>query len=65
MKSWFLKRGYPENVIDEELNKVKFSEKGSKKSKGPKGVPFVITYHRSLHRLSRIIKDNLEMIHVS
>ena len=34
MKSWFFKRGYPENMIDEEINKVKFSEKGSKKSKG-------------------------------
>ena len=30
MKSWFLKRGYPENMIDEEMKKVKFSEKGSK-----------------------------------
>ena len=40
MKSWFLKRGYPENMIDEEMKKVKFSEKGSKKSKGSKGVPF-------------------------
>ena len=39
-------------MIDEELKKVKFLEKGSRKSKEPKGVPFVITYHRSLHRLS-------------
>ena len=27
MKSWFLKRGYPENMTDEEMKKVKFSEK--------------------------------------
>ena len=59
MKSWFLKRGYPENMIDEEMKKVKFSQKGSKKSKGSKGVPFVVTYHPSLNCLSRIIKDNL------
>ena len=34
MKSWFLKRGYPKNMIDEELKKFKFSGKGSRKSKG-------------------------------
>ena len=45
MKSWFLKRDYPENMIDEEIKKVKFSEKGSKKSKWSKGVSFVVTYH--------------------
>ena len=55
MKSWFLKRGYPENMIDEEMKKVKFSEKGSKNSKGSKGVPFVVTHHPFLNCLSRII----------
>ena len=59
MKSWFLKRGYPENIIDEEMKKIKFSEKGSKKSKGSKEISFVVTYHPSLNCLSRIIKDNL------
>ena len=55
MKLWFLKRGYPENMINEEMKKVGFSEKGSKKSRGSKGVPFVVTYHPSLNCLSRII----------
>ena len=40
IKSLFSKRGYPENMIDEEMKKVKFLEKGSKKSKVSKGVPF-------------------------
>ena len=48
MKSWFLKRGYPENMIDEEMKKVKSSGKGSNNSKGYKWVPFVVTYHPSL-----------------
>ena len=26
MKLWFLKWGYPENIVDEELGKVDFSE---------------------------------------
>ena len=34
IKSWFLKRGYPEGMIDEEMEKGKFSETGNIKSKG-------------------------------
>ena len=34
MKSWFLERGSLENIIDEEMMKVKFYEKDGKKSKG-------------------------------
>ena len=62
MRSWFLKSGYPENMIDEEMKRVKFSEKGSKKCKGSKEVPFVFTYHPSLNCLSRIIKYNLNIL---
>ena len=65
MKSWFLKRGYPENMIDEEMKKINFSEKGSIKSKGSKRVLFVVTYHPSLNCLSRIIKDNLNILYMS
>ena len=64
MKSCF-KRDYRENMIDEEMKKVKFSEKGSNNSEGSKGVPFVVTYHPSLNTLSRIIKDNLNILCMS
>ena len=65
MKSWFLKRDYPENMTDEEMKKAKFSEKGSKKSKRSKGVPFVVTYQPSLKCLSRIIKGNFNILYMS
>ena len=65
MKSWFLKRGYPENLNDEEMKKVKFSEKGSNNSKGYKGIPFVVTYHPSLQCLSRKTKGNLNILYMS
>ena len=65
MKSWFLKRDYLENVTDEEMKKVKFSEKGSNNSQGFKGVQFVVTYHPSLNCLSRIIKDDLNVLYMS
>ena len=51
-------------MIDKEMKKVKFSEKGSKQSKGSKGVPFVVTYHPFLNCLSRIIKDNLNILYM-
>ena len=65
MKSWFLKRGYPDNMTDEEMKKVEFSEKGSNNSKASKGVPFVVTCHPSLNCLSYIIKDNLKILYKS
>ena len=43
IKSWFLKRGFPEGMIDEEMEKGKFSETGNIKSKGSYGVSFVVT----------------------
>ena len=44
MKSWFLKRGYPENMIDEEVKKVKnFRKKVAKNLRGLKG------FHLWLH----------------
>ena len=40
-------------------------QKGSKNSKGSKGVPFVVTFDPSLNCLSCIIKDNLNILHMS
>ena len=46
MKSWFLKRGYPERLIDREMKKVKFNHShfiGKHDSK--KRIPLVVIYH--------------------
>ena len=45
MKSWFLKRGYPEKFIENKMRKVKFGKEKIKKAKRVKGIPFVTTYH--------------------
>ena len=37
MKSWILRRGYSENMTDEEMKKVRFSEKVVKILRGLKG----------------------------
>ena len=59
MKEWFIKRGYPESIIDKKMKKVRFSEQGQKSKKVEKGVPFVVTYHPLLSKLSSIIHRNL------
>ena len=43
MKGWFIKRGYPESVIENEMKKVRFSKQGQKYKNVEKGVPFVVT----------------------
>ena len=49
LKSWFLKRGYPERIIDYEMEKVNFRENEKKSGINKrKGVPFVVTYHPKL-----------------
>lgn len=60
IKSQFLKRGYPEQIIDCKMNKINFCEnkKESEKIK-KKGVPFVATYHSKLKGLNKIIVHNL------
>ena len=48
MKSWFQARGYQIDLIQKEMNKVKFSDHWDKNKaqKKSKGVPLVITsYH--------------------
>ena len=65
MKEWFIKRGYPESVIDKEMKKVRFSEQCQKPKKVGKGVPFVVTYHPLLSKLSSIIHRNLYLLHMN
>ena len=43
MKSWFLKREYPEKLIENEMRKVKFCKEEIKKAKVVKGILLVVT----------------------
>ena len=44
MKSWFLRREYPEKLTENEM--IKFGKERIEKAKRVKGVQFVVTYHR-------------------
>ena len=65
MKEWFIKRGYPESIIDEKMKKVPFSEQGQKSKKVEKEVPFVLTYHPLLSKLPSIIHRNLYLLYMN
>ena len=64
MKSWFLKRSYPEHLINAEMKKVKYPSRKSQKSE-LKGVPFVVTYHPLLNELSKIMRDNIYLLNMN
>ena len=63
MKSWFLKKENPENLISAEMDKVKFSNIERKSnSKTQKGIPLVMTHHPLLKSLSSIVNNNIYFI---
>ena len=60
MKSWFLKRRYPENIINREMEKVKFKKLVFSRRGGvTKGVPLVITYHPLRKSVGTILYKHL------
>ena len=65
IKEWFIKRGYPESIIDKEIKKTCFSEQGQKSKKVEKGVPFIVTCHSLLSKLSSIIHRNLYLLYMN
>ena len=65
MKPWFLKREYPEKLIENEVRKVKFCQEEIKKAKVVKGIPFVVMYHPQLKNLGRIINKNIYLLNMN
>ena len=55
MRSWFLKRKHPENLIYNEMKKVRFFPANLQNKKREKGIPSVVTYHPILNSLNKII----------
>ena len=47
------------------MRKVCFSEQGQKSKKFEKGVPFFVTYHPLLSKLSSIIRWNLYLLYMN
>ena len=64
MKSWFLKRGNPNDVIQKEMKNVKFSKIPSARKDKTKGVPLVVTYHRDLENIDQIVNRSLPLLYM-
>ena len=61
----FVRREYPEKVIDSEIRKVKFNiRETNRKNKSKNGVPFVVTYHPPLNSPYGIIRENLYLLNI-
>ena len=56
MKTCFLKTCILKNLVESEMNKVKFSDVSNKKSQNRtlKRMPLVVTYHPLLNSLGRV-----------
>ena len=65
MRSWFLKRKYPEKLIDIGMKKVRFFPANLQNKECEKGVPFVVTNHPILNSLSNIIQDNMYLLNMT
>ena len=49
MKQWFAKRDYPQDLINTDMNKVKFPFVENKNNnEKEKGTPFVVTHYLNL-----------------
>ena len=58
MKSWFMKRKYPEDLISSEMRKVKFfilRLKSNDTNHNMKGIPLVVAYYLLLKTVSAIL----------
>ena len=62
MKSWFQRRGYPEDVINSEMKKVVFTRNFGKSNNKNKGVPFVLTYHPLLKKVNCIMRKLIHLL---
>ena len=62
MKEWFLARGYPEIVVNNQIDKVHFGRDQSVKKNLERGIPFVTTYHSKVKELGKLIRDLLPFL---
>ena len=65
MKQWFAKRDYPQDLINSEMNKVKFPYVENKYNNKEKGIPFVVTFHPLLKSLGSIFNKNYYLLQMN
>ena len=66
MKSCFLVKGYPKDLIETEMKKVKFTSKNRniRREKSFKAVPFVKTYYPKLKSVNKVTFKYLNLLYM-
>ena len=56
MKKWFLIKGYPDKVLNDQIDKVVFGKNPPVKKSSESGIPFVATCHPEVKDLGKLFK---------
>ena len=66
MKQWLAKRDYPQDLINSEMNNVKFLYVENKYNDNKeKRIPFVVTFHPLLKSLGSILNKNYYLLQMN
>ena len=63
MKEWFLARGYPEIIVDNQTGKFVLGRDQSVRKNLESSILFVTTYHPNLKELGKLIRDLLPFLY--
>ena len=64
LKTWFRKRGYPDFLIKEQVEKaLRLTSRDENNSKEVNGVPLVVTYNPAFKNLVQVIRKNLQLLY--
>ena len=62
LKTWFRKKGYPDNLIKEQVEKaLRHTPCDENSSKKVNGVPIVKTFNPAFKNLSQVIRKSLQL----
>ena len=64
LKTWFRKRGYPDYLIKEQVEKaLRLTPSDENNNKKVNGVPLVVTYNPAFKNLFQVIRKNLQLLY--
>ena len=68
LKERFLKQGYDEKLVDEQLKRVDklvrddLLQEKDQEQQDPKGIPLILTYNRFLSNLTAVVRKNWNIL---
>ena len=67
LREWFIKRGYPIEMVDSQLDKVRRFNRieRSNSSKTSDSVPLVVTYHPQLASFGAVLRQKFHLLYAN